>query len=253
MKKKSAFIQRYLSTLTFVALYLFIFINHLIVDGFDISIQIDMFLLVLPFLFVAIILDYILAHDSSLHEAFRIVAQIIPFSLIALIMLSGFLTLISNNPSSLSDVLNYTYMLFIAVPFFMASYNKKNKKALIFSILGTVIFAAIYMYLTTGTYKLATGGQAFIYFIAYFFILYSASIIDKLPFIGLVIGGLAGIALLIMRFKPGSMSMFSHTWDMDIAMNFEKLTLIIFIVCILIRFIGAIVNKRQNVSKITHR
>ena len=70
---------------------------------------------------------------------------------------------------------------------------------------------------------------------------------------GLIIGGLAGIALLIMRFKPGSMSMFSYTWDMDIAINFEKLTLVIFIVCILIRFTGAIVNKRQNVSKITHR
>ncbi len=253
MKKTSTFIQRHLATLTFVALYAVIFINHLVVDGFDRNIQIEMLLVVLPFLLVAVILDYILAYDSGLHEAFRVVAQILPFSLIALIILSGFLTLTSNNSSSLSDVLDYTYMLFIAVPFFMASYNKENKKALIFSILGTVFFAAVYIYLTTGTYKLATGGQAFIYFLAYFFILYSASIIKRLPFMGLIIGGLAGIALLIMRFKPGSMSMFSYTWDMDIAINFEKLTLVIFIVCILIRFTGAIVNKRQNVSKITHR
>ncbi len=246
MNKKPSLIQRHLSTFSFLVFYILLIIGHLIMDGLVLSIQFEMLITILPFMLIGIILDYVLRHDSNLHQIFKVFAQLIPISLILLIVVSGLFNNTTFNGQSLTDMLNYTYWLFIGLPFFMASYDKQHKKPLIFSTIGIIVLAIVYFYLTMSTYKLIVGGQAILHFLALFFILYSASTIKKIPFLGLILGGLKGIALLIIRFKPASPSDFFIAWDRNIAVQFEMLTLITFILCILIRFIAAIYNSKET-------
>lgn len=244
MNNKTAFIRRHLSALVFSSIYLIIILVHLFLESFIPEIQMDMLMVMLPFILLGGILDYIISRNTVLPKTYRIYVQLLPAGVFILYALTALLVAIGREPS---DIFNYLFWLFITAPFFIASYNKEgHRNRLISALIGTALVALAYLYLTTMTQNLDGGSGLIIYLISYFAMLYSASGIKRMPFLSTVIGAANAVILLLFYKYPSTDTLQAGGWDFDIAENFEILMLEFFILCILICLFGVVKNSREN-------
>lgn len=249
MNKKSAFIQRNLSALTFIVIYLFMVIMHLFIDSFVFINQLELLTTFLPFIVIGMILDFILRRNQTLDKTIRIAAQLLPACIFGMQGISALLELAGRDSY---DLFGYLIWLFLAAPFFIASYNKEgNKPKMIYSIIGAGLIVVIYMYLTTKTNELNEGSGAVIYFISYFFMFYAASGIRKLPYLGAILGISNAAALLLFRYSPITDAAKIHGWDYDIVSNLETLLILTSILCILLCFFAFLQKREVKTEKIS--
>lgn len=247
MNKISAFVLRYLSTLVFIAIYLVLFIFHMFLEGFVPEIQLDMLLTMVPLILLGVILDYIVNRNNVLSNGYKLFTQILPAGVFVLIGLSSIFEIAGREKV---DLFNYLVYLFLTVPFFIVSYNKTgHKNKMIFSLIGTGLVAAAYLYLTTLTAELNEGTGLVIYLIAYFSMFYAASGLRKMPYLSIILGAAnASILILIYKF-PVTDTAKTYGWDYDIAQNFSILMLEFFVLCILICLLAVIRDKQGEEVK----
>ena len=243
MNNKSTFIKRHLSALIFSTLYFILIFFHLLFDGFILFYQVELLITMVPFILLGIILDYILTKDTNIHKNYKTFAQILPSGIIILIISSLLLDFFDQ---SIPELFLYLYWIFLSLPFFISSYNKEyHKKRMTYSILGVLVLAAIYLHLASQTFLINDSSGAVIYFLSYFFMLYSSSTINRLPFISLILAIINSVILIIMRYAPFASSTAIHGWDYNIVFQLEILMLLTFITCILIRLFVAILNTKR--------
>ncbi|MHB8131136.1 MAG: hypothetical protein ACYDEX_19320 [Mobilitalea sp.] len=248
MNKKSLVIQRNFSTITLIAIYLIMVVTHLFYDSFVLEDQLILIITMLPFIMIGLILDFILRRNLALNKSIRIVAQLLPSGIFGMQLISTFLIYAEKEPS---DLFNYLIWLFLALPFFIASYNKEgHKHKMISSLIGAGLIAVVYLFLTTQTDLLNEGSGAIIYFTSYFLMLYAASGIRKLPYLGIVLGVLNTVALLWLRYMPVTEDAINHGWDYDIFTNVELLIMGTLLLCILIRFLEVFQPKAIKTERI---
>lgn len=236
--KRSAFKSRNLSLLSLAAVYLILVVYHLISEAFVMENQIDLLIIMLPFILLGSVLDFILSRNTVLSKNYKAITQLLPLG-VFLLFAASFLLEIANRPNY--DAFQYIFWIFISTPFFMATYHKEgHKRRMIYSLLGTAIVFAAYLHLTTLTDKLVEGSGIIVYIITYFSMLYAASSLVKFPYISTILGALNAIALLVLWKNPVTEVAKLHGWDYEIALHFEYICMISLLVSILLTLISVI-------------
>jgi hypothetical protein len=139
---------------------------------------------------------------------------------------------------------NYLFWLFISLPFFMASYQKDGSRPrILHSLIGTGAIAVAYMFLTTQTDTLNKSYGAIIILASDFFMLYVASGINRLRYIGLGLGVLNAVMMILLRYFPISIPAKTYGWDYDISNKIELLMISTFLFCILVRLYEVRISK----------
>jgi hypothetical protein len=100
------------------------------------------------------------------------------------------------------------------------------------------------MFLTTQTKMLNKNYGATIIIVSYFFMLYVASGINRLSYIGILLGTLNAAVMIMLRYFPLTALSRTYGWDIDIANKVEMLLLFTFIFCILVRIYEVILAKK---------
>lgn len=222
--RKSDFRSRNLSLLSLAAIYLVLVVYHLISEAFVLENQIFLLSIMLPFLLLGGILDFIVSRNTVLPKNYRTFTQLLPLGVFALFGAS-FLLEAADRPDY--ECFQFILWIFLSIPFFIATYRKEgHKNRMIFSMLSTALVFAAYLYLTTLTDELVEGNGIVVYLITYFCMYYSASGFHKLPFISTILGTLNAIALLVLWKSPMTDAAKLYGWDYDIALNFEFLMMV---------------------------
>lgn len=246
MDKKAAFLPRNLSAVSFVFIYIAMVINHLIDDSFNLTDQLSLIIVMLPFFLIGMALDFILRQNKTLTVWVRVVVQLLPLG-IFLIQLLSTISLYLGLTSL--DLFNYLIWLFIALPFFMASFEKDGLRLrMIRALIGTGSIAIAYIILTAQTDVLNKNYGATVYFISYFFMIFAASGIRQFPYFGVLLGILNAAALLVFRYFPITAGAKEYGWDYDIFGKVETLIMVTFTLCILGRLYEAIQAKKNSVN-----
>jgi hypothetical protein len=174
----------------------------------------------------------------------RIIIQLMPLGVFLMMFISTILLYYEEN---LVAAFNYLIWFFISLPFFMASYQKEDvRPRLLRSLIGTGAVVVAYMFLTTQTDMLNKSFGAMVIIISYFFMLYVASGIKKLPNIGLAAGLINAIVYILMRYYPSTELAKTYGWDFDISNKVELLIIFTFIFCILVRIYEVVLAKKQE-------
>lgn len=246
MNNISEFFKKYLATITFVLMYVVLCGVNFSFNAFSFDTLVFLFITILPFIILGFALDYIINNNINLKFSVKIIAKLLPATVLTLTLLSSAYTALI--PDAYPWLLQRLLWLFIALPFMIGSYEKaSHKNRMIFSGLGTAAIVLSYLYLTTLTENLDKKYGAFIYFIALFLILYAASNVKNMPFISTVIGIVFAFILYTLRVFPIDQNSRDYGWDLNIANNFEFLILGAFILCIPICFLATFLNnKRKN-------
>lgn len=246
MKDKPKFLQRNLSAAILLAIYIVFVIIHLISEGFLLELQFDLMLTLIPFILVGAILDLLLSRNDTLIKGFKTLAQLFPAGILAMFFISIYFT--SDNNKFV--MFKYLVWLFLSLPFFIASYKKETHRTkLKFALIGTVLFAAIYLYLTTKTNELNESYGAIIYFVSYFSMLYAASGIHKLPYLGTILGAVNAALLYFFMINPVTENASIYGWDSDIVMLLEGMIMLTFVICLIIQIISVFLKKNVEESK----
>lgn len=244
MKEKLNFLQRHLSATILVVIFVAYEIFHLISEGFLLDSQFVLLTTIIPFILLGIILDFLLSRNTTLGKGYKILSQLFPASIFVLLVLSSIFTVLGKDQIK---IFNYLIWLFISLPFFIASYHKQNHRLkLIYSLIGTGLYAVIYMYMTTKTKELNGANEAITYFVSYFFILYSACNIKKVPYLGTILGALNAVILYLLKTNPITADAQIYGWDSDIAMKIEFMLLITLLISILIQFISVFQKSKDQ-------
>lgn len=244
MKKMSTLISRNLSAITLFLFYIILAVYHIIEDSFLWEDQLSLIIVMAPFVIIGAINDLLIKRRPGIDKTLRIVAQLLPSGVFVMQVISNMMLTLDKEPS---ELFHYLIWLFLALPFLITSYVKEeHKPKLIFSIIGTVFVAAIYLYLTTMTDELNEGSGAVILFFSFFSVLYAASGLRKLPYLGAIIGILNAAAMLWLRYFPSTEAARMYGWDYDIASNVEILMILTLIVCILLRFFASFQKKEAK-------
>lgn len=247
MNKKSEIILRNLSLFTFLAIYVVLAVTLLFLEAFVAETQYYVITTLLPFFLLGLILDYVVSRNKVLLKGYKIFTQLLPAGIFLLYGLSQLLRL-AGRPHSAA--FNYLIWLFIAAPFFIAGYQKEgNRSKILFSILGTGLMAASYLYLTTKTRQLDGGSGFVVYMICYFMMFYAASGLPRLAYLGVVFGFMNAVVLLLLWKYPVTQTARLYGWDYDISYNFELLMLTTFILCILVCLITSVYRERAAARK----
>lgn len=232
---------KHLSTVSFIIVYLITAISHIFLEGFLIEIQFNLITTMLPLMIFGLILDFIVQRNNSLLQQYKILAQILPIGLFILIFISMLLGTLERETPAYFD---YLYWLFLSIPLFIVSYDKNmHKRNMINAVIGLGLVAFVYLFLTTHTDRLDEGSGIIVYFFTYFLMLYAASCIKRASFISILIGLANAAALLILRYYPISAEAKIYGWDYNIYNDFELILLSSLILCILVRFLAAIMDK----------
>ena len=244
MNSVNLFLQRNLSALIFLAIYLVMTICFLFLEGFQTESQLNLITIILPCLLLGIILDFILSRNSLLNNGQKNFTRILPSG----IFLMYFITILFNIADrSLPDYYNNFYYLFISGPFMIASYQKQeHRNRMIFSLIGTVTVFAFYLYLTTKTEHLDKGFGLFIFMLSYFMMFYSASAIRKLTYLPILLGIMNTVVLWYLYQNPVSADGLPHSWDYDYLLYFEYIMLGAFVVCILVRLLAEFISRSET-------
>ncbi len=247
MNIKSTFSQRYLSTITLIAIYLIMVIIHIFYDSFILTDQLVLIVTMFPFIIIGFILDFLFRRNQTKDKTIRIFAQLLPAGIFGMQAISTVLSYAGEDSVSL---FNYLIWIFLSLPFFIVSYNKEQHKSkMLYSIIGAGLFAAVYLFLTTQTDQMEEGSGAVIYFISYFLMIYAASGIQKLPLLGTALGILNAVALLWLRYAPTAETVKSRGWDYEIFSSIEFLLVGTFLVSVLIRLWETFQKKEMKTEK----
>lgn len=241
MNRVKSLLQRNLSALIFLVIYLVMAVFFLLLEGFQADSQLNLITVILPCMLLGVVLDFIISRNTVLNSGQKYFTQVLPSG----IFIVYFITILFQTiDRSLPDYYNYFFYLFIAGPFMIASYQKQeHRRRMIFSLLGTVAVFALYLYLTTKTENLNKGSGLFIFMISYFMMFYAASMISKLPYLPILLGLINTAILWYLYQNPVSLDGLPHNWDYDYLLFFEYLMLGSFGVCILVRLLAEFVNK----------
>lgn len=236
--------MRNLSALVFLLIYLIVVVIHLVSDSFILENQISLIIYLAPFVLIGLSLDYILRRNNTMNTAYRIVIKLLPLGVFLMILLSSLELFDSPDmPAAFENL----FWIFICLPFFLASYQKDDvRRKLLHSLIGTGAIAAIYMFLTTQTDALDKKYGAVLIIISYFLLLYTASGIKRLQYIGLFIGCLNAVILLLLRYIPITQNAVSGGWDIDIASKLDMLLIFTCVFCILVRIYEAYITRKSN-------
>ena len=242
MNEKPCFLIKHLSAFLGILFYIAIVVFHLLAEGFLPGIQFDLIATLLPFIVLAGILDFILSHNTKLASGYRILAQLMSACVLGMMFLS---TSYYAEKNSSIKIFNFLLWLFLSLPFFIAGYYKElHWKKLKYSLIGTALIAAVYLYLTTITDELNESHGAVIFFLSCFFMLYAASSPAKFPFFGTILGDISAAVLLFFRFVPITADAKLRGWDSDIAFKFELILMATFIISVIIQLISVL--KKDN-------
>jgi peptidoglycan/LPS O-acetylase OafA/YrhL len=243
MDKKTGFLRRNLSFLVFVAIYLLFVIILLFLESFQWETQWNVLTVFVPFFLIGVILDYIISRDRELNTGYQIFTQLLPAGIFVLYGISEIQKL-ANRPQN--ESFTYLIWLFIAVPFFITSNLKNNyRRRLISSIIGTALVGAVYIQLSTKTDTLNTETGLYVYLICIFLVFYAASQLKKIFYINVIMGFIDGAVLIFLWKNPITEASKYYGWDYDIALNFELLLLVNFILSILICLVSTFIKDKK--------
>lgn len=247
MKKSSAFLHRNLSIVLLVMTYLLMVVIHIISDSFLLKEQGELLLTMLPFFAVGSIIDYILARRQDVDKSLKVFAKLCPAFIFLMQGITSAYIILEQKPPELFD---YLIWLILALPFFIASYDKKeHKHKLIYSGIGTGLVVLTYLFLTTQTDELNEGYGAVIYFITYFLLLYTASGNVKLPYLGMVLGLINAAAYLWLRYQPITEAARLHGWDYELYIMVDLLILITLCISILLRLLEEVLVRKRAIEE----
>ena len=250
MDQVKIILYRNLSALIFLAIYLVMAVLFLLVEGFQAESQMNLVIVLYPCIMLGILLDFIVSRNTLLNNGQKLFTKLLPSGIFILYII---MILFRAADRSLPDYYNYFYYLFISGPFMIVSYQKQgHRNRMIFSLIGTVIVFAFYLYLTTKTENLDKGSGLFLFMIAYFMMFYSASMIRKLPYLPVLLGLINTAVLWYLYQNPVSLDGLPHNWDYDYLLYFEYIMLGTFAVCILMRVLEDFLNK-PDTHKVTQR
>lgn len=226
MKQKSSFFITHLSVLSMVVVYLAFLIEHLISDGFILSNQLSVLLIMVPCIVLGFLDDYMLNHANT-KLSFRIIGKL---CLLCLFLIRLYINLAETLESTPPDWLNYIHYLFLTLPFFISGYEKESHhRKLIYTIIGMVAIGFTYMYLANGTDELTTESGSIFYFASFVFMIYSAGSFKKLPFIGALLACIDSLFLIYLRFFCMSERVMMHSWDYHFSYYYEISMVITFL------------------------
>jgi hypothetical protein len=234
--------MKYLTALSMITVSLIFLVAHTILEGFLVKSQLGILLTMAPFLLLGLILDYILNRNTLLSRSATILAKICP---LLLFITAGTSVLLESINQKQYPIFNFLPWVFIALSFFMASFDKENyKKPMIYSSIGTGLVIMAYLFLARDTDLLNEKYYSILYYITYFMIFYAATTIPKLPILGSFLGLCNVLVLLWLRYFPQGDSKL-YGWDYDIVYSFELLLTATLVVGILIRFIAEIIRNKM--------
>lgn len=230
--------------MVFFFIYLIMVAIHLISDSFIAENQISLIIYLSPFVLIGLSLDYILLRNNTMSTAYRIVIKLLPLGVFLMLILSSLELFDSPDmPAAFENL----FWIFISLPFFLTSYQKDDiRRRLLNSMIGTGAVTAIYMFLTTQTDALDKKYGAVLIIISYFLLLYTASGIKRLQYIGLCIGCLNALILLLLRYFPPSRNVEAGKWDIDIASRLDMLLIFTCVFCVLVRIYEAYITGKNK-------
>ncbi len=246
MNRMKLLLERNLSALIFLAIYLVMVIVFLFLEGFQADSQWNLITVLLPFLLLGILLDFIISRNTLLNRGQKLFVHILPSGVFLLYLITLIFQMVGR---SLPEYFNHLYYLFISGPFLMVSYRKQaHKHRMLFSLIGTAVVFAFYLFLTTKTENLEKETGLVIFLLAYFMMFYSASTIRRLPYLSVLLGLMNTAVLWYLYQNPVSLDGLPHRWDYDYMLYFELIMLGVFLLCILARFLAEVLNKAETLS-----
>lgn len=252
MNKNDNFILKNLSIITFITVYILTVIIHIVSDSFLMGDQLGLLIVFLPFFLIGLALDFIVNRNKSLKRLPSVIAKLLPLGVIFLWLPNTILMNYGENYAVqyYFYYIGYVVWLFIALPFYIASFTKDGfRLRTIRSLTGTGIFAIAYIILTSKSGLLDKGFGFLTILLSYYFMFFAVSGIKKLNFAAPVIGLLDAIALFIFSKYPINKNAGVFGWDSDINIKIDIIILITFTICILIRIYGTFAADRKTVKK----
>lgn len=244
MNKKTKTILRNMSLFTFIAIYFIIAITLVFLESFQLETQLNVITTLVPFFLIGAILDFIVSKNNKLTSLYKIIVQLLPAGIFVLFGISVIYNVSGRTPL---DAFNYLVWLFIALPFFISSDFKENHKMrLIFSLVGTGLVGAVYLYLTTLTNELNHGNGLMVYLIYFFLLYYAASGFKNLSYIGTILGAIDASILVYLWKNPVTENAKIYGWDYDIAFNFELIMLFTLIICITLCLLDVVTREQSR-------
>lgn len=240
-----------LSVIAFTIIYLVIAIIHLIFNNYNLTEhltdQLSLLLVMLPFLLIGLALDYILGKNQTMEQWIVVITKLLPAGVFVIQVISSIYLLLDKAPTTL---FNQLIWLFLALPFFIVSYDKETfRQRLRPSLIGTIVLAVVYLFLTMQTKELDGGTGAVILLASYFCLLYASSGIKKLPYLGMLLGILNALLLLVFRYIPLTEGARLYGWDYDILRNFECLIIATLVFSVVIRSCEAAKLRSQSIQQ----
>ena len=251
MNKSKGFVARNLSILGFIAVYVLTVSIHLSTDSFIADNQLGLLIIFAPFFLMGAALDFIVRNNDELGGFSSAVARLLPLGIILLWLPNASLMKYSSSNSVVQFYfyyIGYLVWLLIALPLFLASFNRdafRNKT--IRSLTGTAAFGIVYLILTTKTGFLDKGAGFVTILISYFFIFYAISGIQSMNYVAPAIGIINAVIMLIFYFFPGSRG--NLGWDSNINLKIDIMMLLTFITCIIIRVYATFISRKKALAK----
>lgn len=241
--QKSSFIMKHLSALAFITIYVVYAVYHVIADTFLLTDQLGLLFVMLPFILIGLALDYILSNNQELEQWIKVIAKLLPLGVFVMQIIS---TIYLYQEEELS-IFNYMIWLFVAAPFFIASYTRENVQRRVYlSGIGTGAFLVVYLFLATQTDAIDSGYGSIAYFAAYFMIMFAVTGRKRFPYLTVVISVINAVVLLFRRYVPTTRDTKLYGWDYNLNAVIELLIIITFSLCISFYVIDTILNSRKK-------
>lgn len=249
MNKSEGFVARNLSLLGFIAVYILTVSIHLSSDSFIAGNQLGLLIIFVPFFLMGAAIDFIVRNNNALGNFLAAGARLLPLGIILLWLLNASLMKYSSNSvvQFYYYYIGYAVWLLIALPLFLASFNRDSfRNKTIRSLTGTAAFGIVYLILATKTGFLDKGAGFVTILISYFFIFYAISGIHSLNYVAPAIGIINAVIMLIFYFFPGSRG--NLGWDANINLKIDILMLLTFITCIIIRVYATFISRKKALA-----
>lgn len=247
MKNITGYLSKHITSSILIIIYIVMVVLHLISDSFILSDQVAILLMMIPFTLYGFILDYILVKNTILNKVIRTLTALLPNCLFLLPIISA--TPLYNSIEQY-DILSYLIWILLSLPLFITSFSKENlRQRTMHTLYGLAAIIVVYMFLTTQTTELDISYGATLYFITYFFLIFSASGIKRIPYLGTGLGILNAIALIIMRYYPITAAARMNGWDYYFMYEMETLIIITLVISLFARLLETIQASSTTTDK----
>lgn len=235
--------KRHLSTLIMIIVYLLVAVFHILSDSFQLDSQLSLLTMMLPFILYGVSLDFALSRGTVEDSLYQIIGKILPIGIFIIQIIN---TVLLYNHNESSELLNVSLWIFLAIPFFMASYSSVNFRTdIIRSLVISGIVMIVYGYLSTQTENLYAGNGIILYYITYVLIFYVITQFKIFPYCDIVLGIVNILVLLSYRFLPLTQDTKLHGWDYNILLYFEILLVLTLVLAIILRILSIVLSKKE--------